>query len=139
MSSSPKPPPPRALDFLAGAVFGVVVGVGVTLLLGRGSGRTTFAEAAAPSMPQAPPEPFVPPGLPPMAASSEPGQTSGDDASAETKRRRVQAGLLAKVEAGKANIAEIRMLKALCQSTGDKACVVRANTELAKATAAEPR
>jgi hypothetical protein len=58
---------------------------------------------------------------------------SGDDALSEEKRKRAKAGLDSKVGSGKASTQEIRMLKALCQSDGDKACVARANAALQKA------
>ncbi len=134
--STTSAPRPRVLDFLAGAVFGVVVGVAATLLLARNTGRTASVDAAAPPVAPAPTTPPDPVPVPPPAVTGSMG-FSADDASSEEKRRRARMGLLAKVEAGKASIAEIRMLKALCQSDGDKACVTRANAELAKGTKGE--
>jgi ABC transport system ATP-binding/permease protein len=60
------------------------------------------------------------------------GTIGADDVLSEEKRKRAKAGLEGRVASGKASTGEIRMLKALCQSDGDKACVARANAALAK-------
>jgi ABC transport system ATP-binding/permease protein len=73
---------------------------------------------------------------PAKTASKTPSGDGGgigvDDVLSEEKRKRAKAGLENKVASGKASTNEIRTLKALCQSDGDKACVARANAALAK-------
>lgn len=87
---------------------------------------TTTTTTATPATTKSDPTP---------AKTAKPGSDANigvDDVLSEEKRKRAKAGLESKVASGKASTTEIRTLKALCQSDGDKACVARANAALAK-------
>lgn len=84
------------------------------------------------------PPPAHPRGDPPPDKTSKTAKPPGESGAApgdvvtEDGRKKEKARLDSRVGSGKASVGEIRMLKALCQSDGDKACVGRANAALQK-------
>ena len=131
MSVEPTATPHRRIvDVVAGLLVGVAATLGVVRLAARPAPQPEPFAAPSPPTPLPPRSAPCPPTATVAAAKADTANV--DFAAGEDMRRRERNRLMAKLDAGQAHDADVRMLKALCQSEGDKPCVARANEELAK-------